>query len=228
VAKAVLTALLQGYRIDPSELKYKSDRIVSKACPQRNGPSHNLAGVILESPAMASSAVYGCAYRPSGPAGDSATLPIAPTKEDAGASDTADGLESSAMALEQSLIAQEIARLSSHIGGARTYAIFDAGVGYLQCEPIKEDYAIYCEAASAESDPALAAVLTAQRVAALRAAGFTEPGLRQNYWRYYKLSEFSDDAIAAALLGLLRDVYGYDGFETIQIEDETGISRPLG
>jgi len=69
-------------------------------------------------------------------------------------------------------IAGEIKRL--RINSEREiYVIFDSEIGFFQCspEPARE---VYCEAQSADAWPALAAVLTPERVERLHAAGFTD------------------------------------------------------
>jgi hypothetical protein len=64
IAEKILQALKDGYDADLANLEIKSDWIKSVACPQRNGPSQNLAGSINDSRSMASTAVYGCSYKP--------------------------------------------------------------------------------------------------------------------------------------------------------------------
>jgi hypothetical protein len=64
VADRILQALKEGYDADLADLEVQSDWIKSSPCPPRNGPGQNLAGMINDSPAMAATAVRGCAYRP--------------------------------------------------------------------------------------------------------------------------------------------------------------------
>ena len=113
----------------------------------------------------------------------------------------------------------EIQRLRINLD-RRVYVIFDTGIGYVQCEPETSPPSIYCEAQSAESWPALASVLTPERVALLHAAGFGDPGRGPNYWRSYPLDSASDRAIADQLLGVLHDVYGYAGAAPLTVKTE--------
>jgi hypothetical protein len=97
--------------------------------------------------------------------------------------------------------------------------VFDAGIGYIQCAP-ESASAIYCEAQSAESWPALAAIPTPDRVARLRAANYAEPGRAPNYSKNYPVDKFSDAAIAGEILTLLHDVYGFNGASKLKITPE--------
>ena len=63
---------------------------------------------------------------------------------------------------------------------------------------------------------------TPERVARLRAAGYSEPGRSPNYWREYGLDQLSDAALARELLTLLRDVYGYPGKSKLEFLTEKG------
>jgi hypothetical protein len=58
----------------------------------------------------------------------------------------------------------------------RVFVVFDVGLGYVQCEPQTEPNGLYCEAQSTDSWPALAAVLTPERIARLHAASYADPG----------------------------------------------------
>jgi hypothetical protein len=102
----------------------------------------------------------------------------------------------------------------------RVYVVFDAGIGYVQCAPEAPSSAIYCEAQSAESWPALAAILTSERVARLKSAGYAEPGRAPNYSKSYPAGAFSDAAIARELLTILYEVYGYKGAGRLKISTE--------
>lgn len=104
----------------------------------------------------------------------------------------------------------EIQRLRIN-AGRQVYVSFNAGIGYVQCMPETPPTAMYCEAQSAESWPALATILTDERVSRLRVAGYADPGRAPNYWKSYPLDKFSDAAIATELLTILHEVYGYTG-----------------
>src|SRR5262249_9456842 len=161
----------------------KTDWIRSQPCPPRNGPSQNLAGVINDSPKMAATAVYGCAYKPD--------PRDAPTPLVRAAADL--------IAIHGKRVSGELQRLRVNID-ERIFVVFDTGGGYTQCAPQPSPRAIYCEAQSADSWPVLARILTPDRVAKLRAAGYSDPGRAPNYWKTYPLDQFSDAAIANELL----------------------------
>ena len=63
-------------------------------------------------------------------------------------------------------------------------------------------------------------ILTDERVARLRAAGYTDPGRSPNYSKSYPLEKFSDVAIATELLTILHEVYGYTGPTKLKVLTE--------
>jgi hypothetical protein len=66
----------------------------------------------------------------------------------------------------------------------------------------------------------LTAVLTPQRIARLRAAGYADPGRAPNYSKTYLASNITDAALAAEVLTLLHDVYGYRGVSKLAVKTE--------
>lgn len=64
ITDRILAALSQGYDADLQNLEIETTSIASEACPPRNGPSQNLAGIINDAPSMAAFAVHACAYKP--------------------------------------------------------------------------------------------------------------------------------------------------------------------
>lgn len=203
VAEKILQALGESYDADLAGLEIQTDWIKSTTCPPRNGPSQNLAGMINDSPAMAATAVRGCAYTP--PAERETTVR---TKDDL-------------LAIYRPRVSGEIQRLRINVD-RRIFVVFDTGGGYVQCAPQTSPNAIYCEAQSAESWPVLARILTADRVARLRAAGFADPGRAPNYWKNYPISDFSDAAIAEELLTVLYEIYGHEGVPALKFATEKG------
>jgi hypothetical protein len=153
---------------------------------------------------MAATAVYGCAYVP--PDED----PLPPIRT---AADLFD--------VYGARVTGEVQRLRVNIDRWLYFAL-DTGGGYVQCGTQRTPPAIYCEAQSAESWPVLSRILTPDRVARLHAAGFADPGDAPNYSRVYPVAEFSDDAIADALLTVLYDAYAYDGVPQLLIATEEG------
>ncbi len=201
VAERILQALAEGYDANVTDLEIRTDWIASQPCPPRNGYTQNLAGMINDAPAMASTAIRGCAYTP----------PATPSIRSAADLIVAYGTRATA----------EIQRL--RINSDRdVFVVFETGGGYVQCTPDASPPAIYCEAQSADSWEFLANVLTSERVARLHAAGYTDPGRGPNYWRTYPLTDFDDVAIARELLTILYDVYGYKGSPTLKFKTEKG------
>ena len=104
----------------------------------------------------------------------------------------------------------------------KVFVVFDAGIGYIQCEPQAAPDVIYCEAQSPGSSAALSSVLTPDRVAKLHSAGYADPGRSPNYWKDYPLDKYDDAAIAKEVITLLHDVYGYTGSEQLTVKTEAG------
>jgi hypothetical protein len=203
VADKILQALAEGYDAQLADLEVRTAWVRSEPCPPRNGPSQNLAGMINNAPAMAATAVHACAYKPPTDLGPS----LAAT--------------SSAQLFEfyGVRVSSEIQRLRVNVD-RKVFVIFEAGIGYIQCQPQQSPSQIYCEAQSAESWEALAGILTPERVAQLHAAGFADPGRSPNYWKNYSLDKFDDAAIARELLTVLHDVYGYNGLPKLKVLTE--------
>ena len=104
----------------------------------------------------------------------------------------------------------------------RVFAAFETGLGYVQCEPWTDPDVFYCEAQSTDSWPALAAILTPERIALLHAAGFEDPGRAPNYSRTYPADRTDDATLARELLTVLHDVYGYYGASKLEVKTEEG------
>jgi len=80
----------------------------------------------------------------------------------------------------------------------------------VQCGP-ESQQALYCEAQSPQGSAELATVITPARLARLHALGYAAPGRATNYWKRYAFDKYTDSAVAADVLTLLYDVYGYTG-----------------
>ncbi|CAN5234521.1 hypothetical protein BH10PSE11_BH10PSE11_10340 [soil metagenome] len=200
-AHQIMQALTDGYSANMQDLEIQTAWIIDTPCPPRNGPSQNLAGIVNDAPSMRSTAVRACSYTP-----PAATPQIASSAAELvgiyGASTTA-----------------EIQRL--RINATRQiYTVFDAGIGYIQCAPETPPVAIYCEAQSAESWAALTTVLTPERVARLRNAGYADPGRAPNYSKSYPLDKYKDADIASEILTLLHESYGYTGTTKLKTTTE--------
>ena len=182
--------------------------VASEPCPPRNGYSQNLAGMINDAPEMAGFALHACAY-----VAAPAAAPV-------------DGSTEALFDLYGARVGAEIQRLRVNIDGD-IFVVFDAGIGYVQCHPDNPPAVINCEAQSADSWPALAAILTPDRIARLHAAGYTDPGRVPNYWKNYPADHVDDQTIARELLTLLHDVYGYTGAQPRRWRPRRGRRRSL-
>lgn len=201
IADHILRTLIEGYDADAADMELQTAWVADTPCPPRNGPSQNLAGLINDARAMRATSLHTCSYTP-----DLQTPQTAASAQELfdiyGASVTA-----------------EIQRLRIN-NERRVFVAFNAGIGYVQCMPATSPPAIYCEAQSSESWPALAAVLTPERVAQLRRIGYADPGRAPNYSKSYPSETFGDASIASELLTILHDVYGYAGATKLKISTE--------
>ncbi len=201
VAGHVQEILAQVYDAEISRLEIQTAWIVDIPCPPRNGPSQNLAGIVNDAPRMRATALRACTYSPS--------------------ADTPQRATSTAelIALYGESVAAELQRIRID-RTRRVFVVFNAGIGYVQCSPNAASAAIYCEAQSAESWPALAAILTPERISSLHKAGYADPGRAPNYWKNYSVDQFSDATIAGEILTILHDVYGYVSTTKLEIVTE--------
>lgn len=205
VADSILSALAQGYDADLTKLEIQTTSVASQACPPRNGPFQNLAGLISDAPSMAIAAVHTCAYTP---------VQDEPGQKLEPGSSTADLIRR-----DGSRVTAEIQRLRIN-RHRQVHALFDTGVGYVQCEPTTEPDGFFCEAQSADAWPPLAAVLTPERIARLHAQGFADPGRAPNYSKIYMADKTGDAALASEILTVLHDVYGYYGASKLTVTTE--------
>lgn len=198
IAVHVLRTLAEGYGADITDLDIETAWISDVPCPPRNGPTQNLAGMISDAPSMRAFAIRTCSYKPE---------PPAPQK----------------VASAPELIARYGAHVAAEIQRLRinaqnhVFTVFDPGLGYVQCKPQTPDPVLYCEAQSPESWPALATILTPERLASLHKAGYADPGRAPNYWKSYPFDKYSDAAIATEILTILYDVYGYAGATPLKV-----------
>jgi hypothetical protein len=203
IASLILQTLTAGYDADLSQLDADSDWVADEPCPPRNGPGQNLAGLIDDAASMADTAIHACAYSPA--------PDLAPTVRSA----------ADLIAAYGPRVTGEIQRLRVNLD-RHVYIAVQADLGYVQCQPQTAPRAIYCEAESADSWPALGALLTPDRVQRLHAAGFADPGRAPNYSKAYPLDRYDDATIARELLTLLHDVYGYTGAPALTYATEKG------
>jgi hypothetical protein len=200
VADHILQTLIRAYDADVSGLEFQTRWVANVPCPPRNGPGQNLAGIVNDAQSMRATALLTCSY----------TAESSPRRA-ASAHELIDIYGTRATA--------EIQRL--RVNAARhVYTVFNAGIGYVQCMPNASPPELYCEAQSPESWPALASVLTPERVSILHTAGYNDPGRAPNYSKTYPLDKFSDAAIAEETLSILYGAYGYTGAMKLKITTE--------
>ena len=202
-ATDILIVLGGVYGADLANLQVETDWVAAEPCPPRNGPGQNLAGMINDAPSMASTAVHACLF-----IDDAAPVVAA-------------GSAADLIKLYGPRLAGEIGRLRVNLD-RQIHVSFNTGIAYIQCEPETNPAAIYCEAESADSWPAISAVLTPDHIAKLHAAGYADPGRAPNYWKLYPLDKVTDAEVASEVLTLLHDAYGYTGAEPLLVETEKG------
>jgi hypothetical protein len=200
VAAHIVSVLKDAYGAAPDDIAVSTQWVTDIPCPPRAGPSQNLAGSVNNAPEMQRVLIRACFYKP-----DSNPVQIVNSAEEL-------------IALYGAMATAEIQRLRVNAANQQIFTIFQTGIGYLQCRP--EDKSIYCEAQSAESWPALAAVLTPDRISWLRDAGYAGPGRAPNFWKAYPSDEYDDAAIATELLTVLYTAYGYKGATKLGIKTE--------
>lgn len=205
ISDEIVNTLLQAYAADSGNIEVKTSSVPKEPCPPRNGWTQNLAGVIENAPSMARFAVHACSYRP---ANDEPEHKLGPNS-------TAADL----IAVYGPRVAVEIERLRLNIH-RDIFVVFQTDIGYMQCAPQTDPDSFYCEAQSVDSWAALAAVLTPERVARLHDAGYADPGRAPNYSKTYPADKTTDTALAAEILTLLHDVYGYYGASKLKIATE--------
>lgn len=205
IVDLVLQTLTDGYDANTAALELSTNWVADTPCPPRAGRSQNLAGSVNDSLAMRNVVIRACSYEPQ------------QTTEPAIAANAAE-----LVSIYGADVTAEIQRLRLN-ANRRVWIVLEAGIGYIQCMPERPAVALYCEAQSADSWPALATVLTPARVARLRQAGYADPGHAPNYSRSYPLDAFNDAALARELLTLMHEVYGYTGSSKLRIATEQGV-----
>ena len=206
IAGKILQALKEAYDAQTDDVEVQSAWIAADPCPPRHAFSQSLAGMVDDDPAMANATIHACAFKPDA----GLATPPAKSTEDL-------------IALYGVQVTAEIQRLRVNIA-RKVFVVFDTGIGYVQCGPQTSPDAFFCEAQSAESWPALASVLTSDRVARLHALGYADPGHSENYSKAYPASQFSDVAVMTELLTVLHDVYGYNGASPLETKTEAEAS----
>jgi hypothetical protein len=116
----------------------------------------------------------------------------------------------------------ELQRLRANLA-QDVFVIFGTNFGYVQCATNRATDGLYCEAQSAQSWPALASVLTPERIARLHQLGYADPGPSPNYAKIYPLAGADVAAVTRELIAILHDVYGYQGAPDLSVTRETDV-----
>ena len=203
LAAQIEVALSEAYDADPERIEVHTDWVRKEPCPPRMGMSMNQAGAIYDGRAMALFAIRACAYKPPG----------------SGEFHFVSGDVDELFAAYGARVTGELQRLRVN-NDRLVWFILETGIGFVQCASQDKPASQYCEAQSADSWPALASVLTPERIARLHGLGYADPGRSPNYWRTYPLETFDDAAIARDLLTILHDVYGYRGTPRLRMASE--------
>lgn len=105
---------------------------------------------------------------------------------------------------------------AGRLAGTNTFCAFQWQGGYVQCLSNPGSNEMLCEAQSAISYPALARILTDEKVALLQRFGFSlpEPATgRPNYFRFIKIDNVDTGEVfyqtAQWLMQVATEVYGY-------------------
>lgn len=204
IANEIRATLALVYTADVTDLMVQTHSVPDVPCPPRNGWTQNLAGMINDASEMESVLIRACSYKPQADTEPQRTLGY-------------DSKLADLITLYGPSVGREIARLRLNIH-RDIFVVFGTGIGYVQCETDTDPAAFKCEAQSADSWPALAAVLTPQRIARLHAAGYADPGRKANYTKTYLADKMTDAAVAADILTVLHDAYGYYGASKLEIE----------
>ena len=201
IAEQIVRTLSDAYGADTAKLEINTAWVTDMPCPPRNGPTQNLAGIVDDAPSMLPTAVLTCSYTP----------PPEPTQKATSAAEL--------ITIYGARVTAELQRLRINANASpRPVAIFNVGIGYIQCMPETPEPALYCEAQSEESWPALTAIITPERLARLHAVGYADPGRAPNYSKSYPFEKYSDAVTANEILTLLFDIYGYNGMQQMKID----------
>jgi hypothetical protein len=198
VTEQIVKTLTEAYDATTANIEINTKWVKDMPCPPRAGYTQNLAGSVNDAGSMRSVAVNACSFTPP---------PL-----------TAQRVGSAAELVKQygPTVTAEIQRLRINYTD-KVFAVFDAGIGYIQCAPEVAPPALYCEAQSAESWEPLASIITPEREARLHSAGYADPGRAPNYWKNYPFDQYADPSIASEILTILYDVYGYAGALKLKI-----------
>jgi hypothetical protein len=219
LANKILLVLTTIYDAEADDIDVRAERVPSNACHPRINPDIDGGGSMLTPKwGPAKYAAKDCTPRPAAPENDyddpKAVIP------------NATGIDVEAR--YQSSMTLQLARLEAVKAKKDAFVIFGTGPAYVQCIYDRTGKRLYCEAVSEDAvGKPIERILTPERKAKLAEAGFRPPGRTMNYGRFYPQDQYDTSAVAKALLGVLRDAYGYQGAPEMDVTTEGTTKRPL-
>ncbi|HEV2673358.1 MAG TPA: hypothetical protein VGV37_02385 [Aliidongia sp.] len=222
LASIILAVLTRIYDADAGNIRVLANWLPARPCHRRIMARHDRGGSIAAPHwGFAQDVASGCEMvdkiDTSNHGESQATTPGAPSEGE--------------IDLDQryrAAITLQIERLKEKRQGVHVWAIFAAGIPYVQCKPALQENAIYCEAASVDAvGDLLTPILTPTRRQKLVDAGFEPPGKVVNFRRFYGLEKYDATAIAHAILAVLHDCYGYGGTPPLMLKTEKMDENPL-
>jgi hypothetical protein len=219
LADLLVRVLTEGYAVKPEDIEVKAERLASRRCHRRIKAGHELGGLI-KTPTIGldRDAEKGC-----GMESDSAAMNY---DDPTAIIPAAAGIDVDARYMPAMIT--ELQRVEGAGKGVEAFVIFIAGPAYVQCMHDDDGRRMYCEAVSEDSvGKPVERILTPDRKAKLLEAGFAPPGKTMNYSRFYPADQYDMAALAKILLGILKDVYGYQGAPPMKLTTEKLKEHPL-
>jgi hypothetical protein len=219
LAALLVRVLADGYAVKPEDIEVKPERLASHRCHRRIKAGHELGGLI-QTPTIGldRDAEKGC-----GMESNSAAMNY---DDPAAIIPAADGIDIDGRYIPA--MTAELQRVEGAEKGIESFVIFIAGPAYVQCMHDDDGRSMYCEAVSEDSiGKPIERILTPARKAKLLEAGFAPPGKTMNYSRSYPADQYDMAALSKILLGILKNVYGYQGAPPMDLTTEKQTEHPL-
>jgi len=220
LAALILRVLTDVYAVKPEDIDVKAEWLPFRRCHRRIMAGHDLGGAILTPTfGFKKDGGKGCRLESDTDAQNyddpAAIIPAAR------------GIDVDARYLPA--MTNELSRVERADKALKAYVIFITGPAYVQClRGDGADDGMYCEAVSEDAvGKPIERILTPERKAKLTQAGFAPPGKVMNYSRFYPAGQYDMPRLAKVLLGILKDVYGYQGAPPMKVHTETGAEHPL-
>lgn len=219
MASLLYAALTEGYGVKPEDIRVKAEELPLHRCHQRIMANHELGGLIrTPTIGLKRDSAAGC--------GIEANYDAQNYDDPKAVIPQAQGIDVDARYIPA--MTAELQRLERLGDDVEAFSIFIAGPAYVQCQHDGAGKRMYCEAASEDAvGKPIERILTPERKARLVAAGFAPPGKTMNYSRFYPIDAYDMPTLAKTLLGILKDVYGYQGAPAMTLTTEVQTERPL-